>query len=822
MSCKLLWASNLLTAAVCLSDFSAAQADTRCSADLGRVNNDFCIGDQHRDGAAKLDYAWSVNDEVFDFASKLCLTTGAGAGGRSDMVLALDRSASLRLPDKQRKKLGSDSISVATQLIERLRDEAKEKPEEAPKVALLLFAGDDDCREYAGGPIGVSGDFPCLFVPARSIADAAHVDKLLAMVAAADGQYAIGERARAGRYGIVTQLMRDDRLGLGAAPQSGLVLFSDGRSYQSDAPYPYLRSAAFADAQAEVKRDFGDDAMKKTKLVFALSPAPVPLYDAVAYGASYENMCDPGATPPGAEADCNAGVSMSDANTWPTNKVDGAAFATQLVGILGGVEVVTVTARDDLDKAVDKLRRQAFLPTPIESASYRVNESDWKAAELSGTLLELSALPSSEVLRIDILLKSASGEISIPLQLATTKVPAEPGKELQDREMLCAAEAPVAPATQEPKPDLSNLQGGSASCGTLGDDLGETDRLSTRGAVFAFMLAPVALALLLMRRRRGAAAQALALAAAGFAASATNARAAEQAKGLNALQYRPVVDGVAQTEKADVLAPGAVNAGIFMDYANDTVELGGEKNKRLDSVMDDLVTAHAVLNVGLFKRTALGAHVPYVHKTDVDRSVEGDEVEGGEIGMPADSTVFIKVNAVQRGQWSLALMPLATLPTGRAELLLGDGVAKYGALGILSGARGAFRWAFNAGYLQRDKPQSLTDDRAHPIIVRGQGLVGLGGEYVINSLVAVGGNFQIKPSAGEGLDAGRASPAEWMLVGKLKPIHSLETNGGFGTGLGKGYGAPDYRVWAGVAWTPHPSAARPSLSTAAATAKKRK
>jgi hypothetical protein len=819
MSRKLIWASNLLTAAVCLSSFSAARADSRCTADLGRVNNDFCIGDQHRDGAAKLDYAWSVNDEVFDFASKLCLTTGAG--DRSDMVLALDRSASLRLPDRQRKKLGADSISVATQLIERLRDEAKEKPEEAPKIALLLFAGDGDCREYAGGPIGVSGDFPCLFVPARSIADAAHGDKLLAMLSAADGQYAIGERPKAGSYGIVTQLMRDDRLGLAAAPQSGLVLFSDGRSYQSDAPYPYLRSAAFSDAQAEVKRDFGADVMKKTKLLFALSQAPAPFYDAVTYGASYENMCDPGVTPPGAEADCNAGVSMSDASTWPTNKVDGAAFAEQLVGILGGVEVVTVTAKGDLDAAVEKLRLQSSASISVESASYRINDGEWKAAELSGSLFELSALPSNEALKVDVLLKTAAGEINVPLQLATTKLPEETGKELRDREMLCAA-TPVSPVIEAPKPDLSHLQGGAASCGTLGDQLGETDNLESRGAVFAFMLAPVALALLLMPRRRGAAAQALALAAAGFAASASDARAAEQAKGLNALQYRPVVDGVAQTEKADVLAPGAVNAGVFMDYANDTVELGGEKNKRIDSVMDDLVTAHAVLNVGLFKRTALGAHVPYVHKSDVDRSVEGEEVEGGEIGMPADSTVFIKVNAVQRAQWSLALMPMATLPTGRAELLLGDGVAKYGAAGIVSGTFEGFRWALNAGYLQRDKPQSLTDDRAHPIIVRGQGLVGLGGEYAISSLVAVGGSFQIKPSAGEGLDAGRASPAEGMLVGKLKPAPSLEANGGFGAGLGQGYGAPDYRVWAGVAWIPHPSAARPAAFAAGAAAKRRK
>ena len=87
-------AANLYTAA------TPAQAKNRCEADLSRVTNDFCIGDQYLKGSpdtpnASLNYAWKLNDGFFDLTSKVCLTTGGTVGARRDMILALDRSQSI-------------------------------------------------------------------------------------------------------------------------------------------------------------------------------------------------------------------------------------------------------------------------------------------------------------------------------------------------------------------------------------------------------------------------------------------------------------------------------------------------------------------------------------------------------------------------------------------------------------------------------------------------------------------------------------------------------------------------------------------------------
>ena len=806
MSNMLFRASKLLTAATFLIKVPAT-AEPRCLADLNRIETSFCIGNQHRDGDSSLDYKWNLTENTFALTSPLCFTKPGSSAGFKDLLIAVDRSSSLRLPDQQRKKLGSDGVSAATKLITRLRDAVAKAPDQAPpKVALVLFAGARDCREYQTGPISVNGDFPCLFVPAVSLADSAHVDKLLTMLQAAQGQYAIGERSRAGSYGIVSQLLSDERLGLVSSTQTGLVIFGDGRSYTSNAPYPYLRSGAYIAGQAEAKQDFLNAKISNARLVFALSPAPTPLYDTAAFGESYDNMCDPSMTPPGDSLDCKDPVAISDPLTWPINKIDGAMFARELAQIVGG-EVVTVMSKEDMDGTVEKLRQD--IPLEIDAASYRIDGGEWRLATVSGREFELPELLGSQEFKLDFQFTSDGEAFSIPAQIATIKLAPQGPPYFQDREMLCADI--LKPTEDTPDFNLNNLQGGSASCGTLGDQA--RTRSPSKWALFILMFLPVGGAIFLLRGKSNNSLWIVFCALLISAKAAPVAKAAEKTLGLNALQYRPVVDGVGQTETADVLSPGATNAGIFVDYANDAVELGGEKNKRIRSIVDDLITAHAVLNVGLVKYTALGLHIPYVHKSAMDRSVERQVIDAGTIGMPADATIFMKIKALQRTTWAIALMPIATVPTGRPDLLIGDGVVKYGAAAVFSGRLSVWEWSSTFGYLHRDEAQILSDDRAHPVVVRGQGLFSAGVEYGVSNSLALASNIQIKPNAGDGLDAGRASPTEWMILGKLRPISWLELSSGIGTGLGKGYGSPDYRAWIGVAWSPRPIVSRASNST---------
>jgi hypothetical protein len=191
-----------------------------------------------------------------------------------------------------------------------------------------------------------------------------------------------------------------------------------------------------------------------------------------------------------------------------------------------------------------------------------------------------------------------------------------------------------------------------------------------------------------------------------------------------------------------------------------------------------------------------------VQKADEQRDVQGEKVAGGQMGRPADGTLFAKISIARKNAYTFGLMPIVTLPTGKPELLIGDGSPNYGALFLLSGTVGRVSWAANSGYLQHSKPLVLNDDRANPVVVRGQFLNYAGTEYRLSSLLSFGANVQVKVSAGDKFDFTRSNPAEWAASGKLRPLPSLELQAGLGTGIGQGIGSPDYRVFVGATFVP--------------------
>ena len=84
----------------------------------------------------------------------------------------------------------------------------------------------------------------------------------------------------------------------------------------------------------------------------------------------------------------------------------------------------------------------------------------------------------------------------------------------------------------------------------------------------------------------------------------------------------------------------------------------------------------------------------------------------------------------------------------------------------------------------------------------GRAMPTAGVEYRYSPLISFGGNLQAKFTEGEHIDFTRSNPAEWMALAKLRPTAGLDVEAGFGTGIGKGYGSPDYRVFGGLTWVP--------------------
>jgi hypothetical protein len=785
--------AKLFTLALFVYTFGAstALAESRCQADLARVDTDFCIANAHSATDTSLKYTWKVNDDEFGITSPVCLNGNGGNGDRQDLIIAIDRSQNIWGADAGNKKLGADNLTTTKRIIEKLQTEAESGT--APKVGLMMFSNTGNCQEWSGADIYANESFPCLYIPARAITDATHVDLLKSFLLKAEGLYAEGGQASTSNYSIVADALKANAFALEAADPAGVLLMSDGRTYKGDAgdTYAYLKSENYKNAQSTALTSFSSADMRRYSLVFALNPLANPAFDNT-HSDAMENMC---ALPGAPQNDCAQG--FVNPSQWLINKLDIKGFALNLVESLGGSSshVVSLDEPDSIDPALEVLRYGKGAAN-LEAVSYSIDGGSFKTGTVSGNRVTIEGLPSGEVYDVELLITASGTKVSIPMGITTSEV-AYDGSKLEDREMVCGDT--LKPKTEDPDLNLKNLQGGSASCGVI------TDKAGAYAPVFGMLLFGIPLLFVLAFTLRRYLGLIVILSLAGLSLNPTSAEAKSQ--GLNALQYRPVNDGVGSADKAQPTAAGNLNAGVYMDYANDAVEIGGEKNSRVQSIMDDMVTAHAVLDYGLSSTLSMGVHLPYVQQSDVDRSIEGDNQTGGQLGQPADTNLYGKWMVRNHYRLSVTLMPLITLPTGNPELLLGDGSTSFGAMVVLSGMTGKFRWAYNAGYMHREKPLVLSDDRTKDVVVRGHALQVGGVTYQLLPQLSFSGNLQWKISAGENIDFTRSNPAEWSASTKFKPAadYSLET--GFGTGIGKGYGSPDYRVWAGVAWVPQPSRA---------------
>ncbi len=756
----------------------------RCVADLQRVQTQNCLSRdklQHK-------YEWKLTDNLYGMQTNACISDTSASGTHKDIVVGIDRSNSNSMPDKLRKKLRADSISVTIDLINQMYDKYKSNPENAPNMSLTMFSSNADCREYAGGKISFVGEFPCTYLKAKKITDTAHKAALLELLAETEGKYSAGSTASASNLDIVANLVKDGIVTAAEGKQMGMLVFSTGLSYAGTAGdiYSFLKSPNYTTSYNAMHAAYSVEAVRKLRLNIVTAPLTKPYYD-VNYKDSFENMCS---LPDSPSADCSE--KSTDPANWLVNRIDITGNMSQIAALSGG-SAIESNAAGIAAKLADELLVQGQTNIVPERAVLLINGQESNAVTLSGQQISIQNLQSGSALDLRLEVYANGAMVPFDFKVNTSVVPGADA-DFTDNEMFCKAESldPVLVG-----PSIKDLQGGSGSCGVVGTE-NETSN-------WFFMLFLLPLALAVRRSFVGFRAKGLVILSVLLASSAGEAVADEKVSGLNSQHYRPVVDGVGNTESATVINPGTYNAGLYGDYANDPVEIGGEKGKRIKGVTDDMVTAHFSANLGLFNKVAVGFHLPYVHKTDVNREVNGREVDGGSLGQPSDSSIFAKWNLVSKSNWGLTAMPQVTLPTGNSGYLLGDGTASYGALITVSGRSNNLTWASNIGYMYREKALELEDDRTTTLKITGYSPVSFGTDYRLNGLMSLGGSIFGKFHSGEKIDFTRQNPAEWQAIGKIKWTNFLESSLALGTGIGRGYGSPDYRVVAGISYVPVPT-----------------
>lgn len=374
----------------------------------------------------------------------------------------------------------------------------------------------------------------------------------------------------------------------------------------------------------------------------------------------------------------------------------------------------------------------------------------------------------------------------------------------------------VCPFVPDPAQADSDGDGVGDACVLLdGDGDGWDDRLgvsggacSAGGPVSGGGLALLLLLALLALRRRGW----VVVAGALLAASTASAQAPAVERGDFAVErFRLATDrgGILGVEWAGV--PGHLRAqgALWVGYADDPLVLyrrtGDESRDRVSPLVDHRTTAAAVFALPLFDTLSLGFELPLVlyqsrPALGLDEGLGSPSADLATTGF-GDLRLVAKVQLLQseRHGVDLALMPAFTVPLGGNDSYLRERDVTFAPELLLSRASksGAFRFALNLGYQVREKTQlvNLVVDDEVTLRVGIAGRLGELGAPPIELDLSVALAFA---ASGGAFDDSNQTPLE-IRAGATYDAHELLAPFvGAGVGVVRGYGTPDWRVFAGV------------------------
>jgi outer membrane protein OmpA-like peptidoglycan-associated protein len=305
-----------------------------------------------------------------------------------------------------------------------------------------------------------------------------------------------------------------------------------------------------------------------------------------------------------------------------------------------------------------------------------------------------------------------------------------------------------------------------------------------RGGAGAAWLFLVALACL--TRRRGLPVLAVLLAA--------SAAEADPATSFDLGVFRPTVPTRASfitVEPPEIHSPHVFGAGLTFDYARNPLLA---TRAGMEQMTDAPVSDRSELILGLtyaLPRVQLTLEVPLLHQSGHTSFTGLEAADGTSLG---DVTLHARVAIWKNDVVALAASAQLGLPTGDAGAYAGsDGLVVKG-LAIVGVRVGRLRLAVNSGARARTSSAVLGNIEQGSEWVYGAG----GAVRLLRGLDGIAEVFGSRQIGG----GGQVSPLEALVGGRLWATEQLAISAGGGLGVVSGVGAPDARVFVGVAWFP--------------------
>ncbi len=245
---------------------------------------------------------------------------------------------------------------------------------------------------------------------------------------------------------------------------------------------------------------------------------------------------------------------------------------------------------------------------------------------------------------------------------------------------------------------------------------------------------------------------------------------------------------------AQIQAARQWELGLMLHYADDLLGIYDGDEQKNALVHDQLVT-NVLFSVGIADRLEIGFDVPMILRQTGD-NVPNLDFNGHDAGVGiADPRIIPKLQlfngdtSESPGGVSLALEVGVFLPLGNVDTLQGEDLRVHPRLLFDVAFAEQFRLMFNAGYMVRTGSGEIANLQVDDVITYGAGIdIALGAEKAGHLLLEFEGAVS---ALADSIDR-EELPIEARIGGRYI-ADRVHVGGGFGMGLLRGFGAPDWR-----------------------------
>jgi OOP family OmpA-OmpF porin len=296
----------------------------------------------------------------------------------------------------------------------------------------------------------------------------------------------------------------------------------------------------------------------------------------------------------------------------------------------------------------------------------------------------------------------------------------------------------------------------------------------------------------------------LGLSCTGFALSSARSASAQSA-GFAIDRFQPAERGSDwfAADSLDLRGSGRLMLGATGDWGYKPLVLYAPNGDEEKAVIQNQFFAHLGADVLIANRLRLGVNVPIaVYQSGEDATIGTTTFKSnsattiGDIRLAAD----LRLIGEYRGPIEFAVGLAAYLPTGSQDAFTGDGKVRLAPRLLMAGEVGAFVYAAQAGFLYRANDSGFDGAATGSEVF----MTAAAGLRVADQRLVLGPELygSTNVTSGDAFFARRTSPFEVLFGAHYMATRDVRIGAGFGPGLTRGLGAPEFRGLVSLEYAP--------------------